>query len=526
MSSNDIIGDKFVAEVAFINDLDQDVVCIFVDDDKKLSDMAKELDQQHGNIISKALSYVTDDDKIVKTAFGESKTFVVACEDKVHNIVVVGLGKQDKLRGEKLGVSKFEKLGGAVANIAKAFAKESVSVDLSSFSVNEGLAICAGIQSGSYNFDKYRTEIIIDGKEEDKKQAKKTKQLKRINVFCKAQSEYEDNLNGLMAISHAVKISRDFSSEPGNILHPESYASRIREIFASEKIGVEIEILGPDEMAKLGMNSLLCVGLGSTKKSQLVVMKYNGNADSQDTVAFIGKGVTFDTGGISIKPSQNMHEMKYDMSGSAAVFGAVYALAKRGAKANVIGVVGLVENMPDGHAVKPGDVVKSMSGHTIEVLNTDAEGRLILIDALYYAKTKYNPVCMIDLATLTGALRVALGDVFAGVFSDNDDLVSQLSAAGEKVDEKLWRLPLHEEYAKAMKSDIADIANISSGAGAGSSTAAQFLRKFVGDTKWAHLDIASVAWEGKGRLCHPKGPTAFGVKLLDQFIRDNYEISV
>jgi leucyl aminopeptidase len=305
-------------------------------------------------------------------------------------------------------------------------------------------------------------------------------------------------------------------SEPSNILNPESYAEICKKIKVK---GLEIEVLGEDEMKKLGMGSLLGVGQGSEKKSNLVVFKWNGGKKGEQPLAFVGKGVTFDTGGISIKPATNMEDMKTDMAGSAVVVGLMKNLAERNAKINAVGVIGLVENMPSVTAQRPGDVVRSMSGQTIEVINTDAEGRLVLADALHYTNTKFKPKLIVDLATLTGAIIVALADIYAGLFSNDDSLSKNLEESGQKTGEKVWRLPLSEEYDEMINSDIADMKNVGSGRGAGSITAAQFLQRFVGDTKWAHLDIAGVAWKGKGDALAHKGATGFGVRLLDELVR-------
>jgi leucyl aminopeptidase len=287
---------------------------------------------------------------------------------------------------------------------------------------------------------------------------------------------------------------------------------------------LEVEVLGEKEMEKLGMHSLLGVGQGSDKESKLVILKWNGAKNKKEQpVAFVGKGVTFDTGGISIKPAQNMEDMKTDMAGSAVVVGLLKLFAERKANINAVGVVGLVENMPSGTAQRPGDVVRSMSGQTIEVINTDAEGRLVLADALHYTNTKFKPKFIVDLATLTGAIVIALADVHAGLFSNDDKLSEQITKAGNKTGETVWRMPVAQEYDDMINSDIADMKNVGNGKGAGSTTAAQFLKRFIGETKWAHLDIAGVAWRGKGDPLAVKGATGFGLRLLNQMVIDNYE---
>ncbi|MBI3199226.1 MAG: leucyl aminopeptidase, partial [Rhodospirillales bacterium] len=319
----------------------------------------------------------------------------------------------------------------------------------------------------------------------------------------------------------AVFFARDLVSEPANMLYPVEFARRAKEL---TKLGVKVEVLGEAEMKKLGMNVLLGVGQGSERESQLLVMRWMNGPKSQAPVALIGKGVTFDTGGISLKPAGGMEDMKWDMGGAGAVTGAMRLIAGRKAKANVIAVCALVENMPDGNAQRPGDVVKSMSGQTVEVINTDAEGRLILCDAMWYAQEKFKPQAMIELSTLTGAIIVSLGHERAGLFSNNTQLSTRLRVAGSQIGEKLWRMPLGPKYDKMIDSDIADMKNVSNGRDGGSITAAQFLQRFVKEgVAWAHLDIAGVAWSGKGDNTTPKGATAFGVRLLDRLIADNYE---
>ncbi|MFZ4687309.1 MAG: leucyl aminopeptidase, partial [Hyphomonadaceae bacterium] len=312
-------------------------------------------------------------------------------------------------------------------------------------------------------------------------------------------------------------------SEPPNVLHPESYADRIQEL---TELGLEIEVLDVAAMTKLGMGSLLGVGQGSVRGSRLVVLKWMGAKDKKSApVAFVGKGVTFDTGGISLKPGPGMQDMKGDMGGSAAVVGAMISIAKRKAKANVVGLVGLVENMPDGNAQRPGDIVRAAAGKTIEIQNTDAEGRLVLCDVLWYAQKKFHPKAMIDLATLTGAIIISLGNEHAGLFSNDDDLASKLTAAGKVEGEPVWRLPLGAGYDKQIDSEVADMRNIGNAGNAGSITAAQFLQRFVDEGRaWAHLDIAGTAWKpGNDNPLEPTWATGWGVRILDRLIADNYE---
>jgi len=320
-------------------------------------------------------------------------------------------------------------------------------------------------------------------------------------------------------VVEGVYLTRDVVTEPPNVLYPETLAARCKEL---EELGVVVEILNEKKMAKLGMGALLGVGQGSVRESFLVTMRWDGGPKNKAPVAFVGKGVTFDTGGISLKPGPGMEEMKWDMGGSGTVLGLMKALAGRKAKVNAVGVVGLVENMPDGNAQRPGDVVTSMSGQTIEIHNTDAEGRLVLADALWYTQQEFKPQAMIDLATLTGAILIALGNEYAGLFSNDDTLSAQLISAGQASGEPVWRMPLGDAYDKLLNSDCADMKNIG-GRNAGSITAAQFLQRFVKDTTWAHLDIAGMAWSSKDRPTVPKGATGYGVRLLDRFVSDVYE---
>lgn len=376
---------------------------------------------------------------------------------------------------------------------------------------NDELAarVAVGAKMKSYRFDKYRTKEEKDDKPVLAKITVQTSATKAKDVFA----IYD-------AVNDGVFLTRDLVSEPANVLYPGSFAKRCQ---ALSKLGVKIKVLGEAEMKKLGMGSLLGVGEGSARESKLVAMEWLGGKKGDAPVAFVGKGVTFDTGGISLKPAPNMEDMKWDMGGAGAVTGAMAAIAGRKAKANVIGVIGLVENMPDGKAQRPGDVVKSMSGQTIEVLNTDAEGRLVLADALWWTQETYKPKAVIDLATLTGAIIVSLAHEFAGMFTKDDKLAKQLDAAGEASGDKLWRMPLTQAHDEMIKSDIADMQNIG-GKGAGSSSAAAFLGRFIKDgVSWAHLDIAGMAWNPKDKPTCPKGGSGFGVRLLDEYVRANHE---
>jgi len=364
-----------------------------------------------------------------------------------------------------------------------------------------------GLKLKSYEFNIYKS--------------KKNKKIISINVVGnKNKISTKDHLR-FKALEEGSFFARDLVSEPGNILHPDEYAKRINTL---KKLGLKINIYDEKKLKKLGMNALLGVGQGSIRGSYLVTMEWNGAKNNSNPLAFVGKGVCFDTGGYSLKPAKFMEDMTYDMAGSATVVGLMKNLAIRKAKINAVGVVGLVENMVSGNAQRPGDIVKSYSGKTIEILNTDAEGRLVLADALTFTEKKFKPKFMVDLATLTGAIIVSLGSEYAGLFSNNDKLSEQLLEAGDKVEEKLWRMPLHKNFDKLIDSKNADMQNINYVGGAGSTTAAQFLQRFIlNKTPWAHLDIAGMAFSKYGGALNSGGATSYGVRLLNQLIEDNYE---
>ena len=363
-----------------------------------------------------------------------------------------------------------------------------------------------GLKLKSYSFTKYKS--------------KKIKENISINVIGKNIPSSKDQ-SKFTAIEKGTFFTRDLVSEPGNVLHPDEYAKRLSLL---KKHGLKITIYDEKKLKKLGMNTLLGVGQGSVRGSYLVTIEWNGLKDNSKPLAFVGKGVCFDTGGISLKPAKFMEDMTYDMAGSAVVVGLMKSLALRKAKVNAVGVVGLVENMPGGNAQRPGDIVKSYSGKTVEVLNTDAEGRLVLADALTYTEEKFKPKFIIDLATLTGAIIVSLGSEYAGLFSNNDNLSKQLIEVGEKVEEKVWRMPLNKNFDKLIDSKNADMQNINYVGGAGSTTAAQFLQRFIlNKTPWAHLDIAGMAFSKYGGALNSGGATGYGVRLLNKLIEDNYE---
>jgi leucyl aminopeptidase len=426
-------------------------------------------------------------------------------------ILLAGLGKADALDALTL-----QAVGGRIATALNAAGEHTATVAVDEIagarlSTGEMAAHMAlGARLRGYRFDKYRTR--------EKPDQKPT--LKRLNLALDDPASAKKASDPMERVAEGVLLTRDLVSEPANVIYPESLAERAKKL---ADLGVEVEVLGEKQMKKLGMGALLGVGQGSAHESQLVIMQWRGAADSkQRPIAFVGKGVTFDTGGISIKPAQGMEEMKWDMAGAGTVIGLMHALAARKAKVNALGIAGLVENMPSGTAQRPGDIVTSLSGQTIEVINTDAEGRLVLADALWYCQEHFKPQAIVDLATLTGAVIIALGHVHGGLFSNNDTLAERLAAAGKATGELLWRLPLAEAYDKQINSDAADMKNVG-GRTAGSITAAQFLQRFVKDTPWAHLDIAGMAWSDKDAPTVPKGATAFGVRLLERLVAEHYE---
>ncbi|MFN8946461.1 MAG: leucyl aminopeptidase [Alphaproteobacteria bacterium] len=426
----------------------------------------------------------------------------------LDRLLIVGLGKE-----QSFGQGEAQDFGAAVVARLLTSGEKAATLRLD-VETDDGAAIATAMALGavlrSYRFDIYRTT--------QKKAEKPT--LAKLTVQTADPAEAKKAWKAPEAIARGVFFTRDLVSEPPNVLHPEEFAKRTRKL---EELGVEVEILGEKEMTKLGMHTLLGVGQGSVRESQLVVMQWKGAKDKGAApVAFIGKGVTFDTGGISIKPAAGMDAMKYDMGGAGTVTGLMHVLAGRKARVNAIGVIGLVENMPDGNAQRPGDIVKSMSGQTVEILNTDAEGRLVLADALWYTQGRFKPKFMVDLATLTRAIRISLGLEIAGLFSNNDELAERLLAAGKAEGEELWRMPLNDRFDKMIDSPVADMKNIGGQFG-GSITAAAFLQRFVNKVPWAHLDIAGTAWAEEARGVTPKGASGYGVRLLNRLVADHYE---
>ena len=497
-------------QLTFANlDLDRPgAIAVFATDGGTLGASAAKLDKLTGGAIRRAIAA-----NRFKGGKGQSLKILAPLGVKASQILVLGLGKPDAvdaLAAQDAGGAAVRELSSA-ADSSVSIAVDPIkgaSVSATAFAANAAY----GALLGSYRFDKYRTRE----KPEDKPV------LKSVCAMCRDYEGARKDFATMSKIAAGVFLTRDLVSEPANVIYPISFAARVRSL---SKLGVKIQVLDEKQMAKLGMGALLGVAQGSANKPRLIAMRWDGapRAKTRQPIAFVGKGVTFDTGGISIKPAANMEDMKWDMAGAGVVAGLIHALAARKAKVNAVGVVGLVENMPSSTAQRPGDVVTTMSGQTIEVINTDAEGRLVLSDAMWWCQETFKPHTMIDLATLTGAIIVSLGHHHAGLFANDDRLADQLTKAGKATGEALWRMPLGEAYDRQVRSDIADMKNVG-GRDAGSITAAQILQRFVkSDVKWAHLDIAGVAWSSKDAPTVPKGGTAFGVRLLDRLVADYYE---
>ncbi len=466
-------------------------VVLFVDEKFNISGLKKLISQSE-------YSYILD---LLKSEDLKKKILFFDISSK-KKIILISFKKN-------FTYSDVENLGANCFDLFNKLKKAEYTVNSDSLSNNKKDLVgyfLHGIKLKSYKFEKYKT--------------KKDKRSILINVVGKNVPN-KVNQNKFKALEEGTFYTRDLVSEPGNVLHPDEYAKRIKSL---SKLGLKINIYNDQKLKKLGMNTLLGVGQGSIRGSYLVTIEWNGLKNNSRPLAFVGKGVCFDTGGISLKPAKFMEDMTYDMAGSAVVVGLMKSLALRKAKINVVGVVGLVENMPGGNAQRPGDIVKSYSGKTVEILNTDAEGRLVLADALTYTEKKFKPKFIVDLATLTGAIIVALGSEYAGLFSNDDNLSKQLIDAGENVEEKVWRMPLNKSYDKLINSKNADMQNINYVGGAGSTTAAQFLQRFIlNKTPWAHLDIAGMAFSKYGGALNSGGATGYGVRLLNKLIEDHYE---
>lgn len=422
-------------------------------------------------------------------------------------LLVVGVGKAAELKPFdwlKLGGSIMGRLPASVKDVGIVLALPGGEV-----APEAAAELALGLRLRAYSFDRYKT----------RKKPDEASPKPKVTLYIESDAAAKRAFKKREGIGEGVVIARDLVNEPANVLTPSEFAKRAGDL---SKLGVDVEVLGEKDLRKLGMGALLGVGQGSEQESRVVVMRWNGGKSGEAPVAFVGKGVVFDTGGISIKQAAGMEDMKGDMAGAACVVGLMHALASRKAKVNAVGLIGLVENMPDGNAQRPGDIVTSMSGQTIEIINTDAEGRLVLGDVLWYAKERFKPQFMVDLATLTGAIIVALGTEHAGLFSNNDTLAERLADSGLATGEKVWRLPLSPEYDKLIDSKFADMKN-TGGRFGGSITAAQFIQRFVGDVPWAHLDIAGTGMSSPPSEINKSWGSGWGVRLLDHLVAKHYE---
>ncbi len=490
-------------------------VVVMAGEGGKLCPAAETLDSRTEGALARAAKAAR-----FKGARGSTVTLLAPAGTGLDRILLLGLGAPRDLND-----LAWQDAGGHVCAALAVNGPSTVSVIVESpagckMAPAEAAAhFACGARLRGFRFDKYMTRQDDDGKPT----------LAALRILVEAPGEARTTFAPLDKVVDGVVLTRNLVSEPANVLYPESLAETARRL---EDLGVKVKVLDEKDMRKLGMGALLGVAQGSAHPPRLVTMDWNGVSEGKSKkakpgkgdgpVAFVGKGVTFDSGGISIKPAAGMEDMKWDMGGAAVVIGLMAALAGRKARVHAVGVIGLVENMPSGTAQRPGDVVTTMSGQTVEVINTDAEGRLVLADALRYCQDTFKPRAMIDLATLTGAIIIGLGEHTAGLFANNDKLAKALTQAGERVGEAVWRLPMGEDYDKQIKSDIADMKNVG-GRSAGSITAAQFLKRFVGDLPWAHLDIAGVTWAKADKPTVPKGGTGFGVRLLDRLVADVYE---
>ena len=492
------------------------VVVVFAEEGPKLTLAAKDLDKKSKGLLSRAAGITGFKGK------KDSSVDLLAPQGlNLARLVVAGTGNPSAY-----GVEDWLNLGGSVRGLLSGREAPTAHVFLDKTGGAVGPVEAANFSLGlllrGYRFQKYKTKgPKKSGDSNGKSDDKNDRTLKKIVVHCADPKAATRAFAASRAIFDGVTLARDLVNEPANVLGPPEFAARAKEL---AKLGVQVEVLGPRVLEQLGMNALLAVGQGSERPSQVVVMQWKGaGAKGGEPIAFIGKGVTFDTGGISIKPAAGMEDMKGDMAGAAAVVGLMRTLAERKAKVNAVGIIGLVENMPSGKAQRPGDVVKAMSGQTIEVLNTDAEGRMVLADCLWYAQHRFKPKALINLATLTGAVMVALGKEHAGLFSNSDELSERLTEAGKVTGERLWRLPLGPKYDKMIDSKVADMKN-TGGKWGGSISAAQFLQRFVKEgNPWAHLDIAGTAMSSVDSEINRSWGSGFGVRLLDQLVRDHYE---
>ncbi len=482
---------------------DSDGFVIFVSENYNYSDkkgtLPKITAQKINSFIKNIKAKKKDEDISIFDISDQQKCIIIKVKNKLKSY------EPEEIGGSLFSLLKQSRNVNKIDILADTLSSDKEKI------INFSSQFIFGFNLKSYTFNKYKTL--------NKEKINKKFNLK---ILTAHKEKIEKKYKYYDAIKEGVFLTRDLVSEPPNVLNPKRYVDEIKKL---SKLGLKVEVLNEQKLKKLGMNSLLGVGQGSSNETFLVVIKWNGaKSNFGKPLAFVGKGVCFDTGGISLKPARFMEEMKYDMGGSAVVVGLMKSFALRKAKVNAVGVVGLVENMPDGNAQRPGDIVKSYSGKTIEVLNTDAEGRLVLADALTYTEEKFKPKFIIDLATLTGAIIMALGEEYAGLFSNNDELSKNIFKSSNDVNEKVWRLPLHKNYDKLMNSMIADVQNINYAGGAGSITAAQFLQRFIlNKTPWAHLDIAGMAFSKKAANLNPGGATGFGVRLLNNLVKNFYE---
>ena len=440
---------------------------------------------------------------------GDSGSVVEAFldDDGGRRLLVIGTGADAK------PADAAEKLGGAAVARLLTSGETSAVIDLTGLDYDADAAARVALAAAlrSWRYDRYRTRL----------KDKQRPTLTSVTVVGAGDGAEQRYVSRYAGVVDGVSLTRELVTEPANIIYPDTFVERVLD--SVKGVGLEFEVLDRAAMAKLGMGALLGVAQGSVREPKMLILKWNGGKAGETPVVFIGKGVTFDTGGISIKPAQNMEAMKWDMGGAGAVVGAMKALAGRKARANVVGICGLVENMPDGNAQRPGDVVTTMSGQTVEVINTDAEGRLVLCDAITWTQQYIKPKAIVDLATLTGAMVITLGHEYAGIFANDEILAAALLKAAEASGDKLWRQPMAEAYDRLIDSQIADMKNVGPRE-AGSITAAQFLKRFVDEgVAWAHLDIAGMAWSDKARPTYDKGATGYGVRLLDQYIADTVE---
>jgi leucyl aminopeptidase len=470
----------------------------------RLGQQGEQVDEASGGALRRAIALAGK-----RFKRGSVIELVAPQEGGLDRILIAKVGRPDEAKTtdvEALGGSVALKLRSAGVAEARILVDAIEGLPLAPPALAVALALGASLRS--YRFTRYRTK-----KEDDAE----TGEVKRLTLQLDDPDAAEKSWRSEAAVVAGVHHARDLISEPANVLYPETFADACRAL--GDEVGLEVEVLGRSRLQELGMNAILGVAQGSVREPFVVAMRWQGGGD-EAPVALVGKGVCFDSGGISLKPAGGMEDMKWDMGGAAAVFGAMKAIAGRKAKANVVGVVGLVENMPGGSAQRPGDVVKTAAGVTVEVINTDAEGRLVLADVLHYVAEHYKPKAMVDLATLTGAIIVALGHEQAGLFTNDEGLAGELEAAGTTVGEKVWRMPLGEAYAEHIKSDIADIKNVGRAREAGATAGAIFLARFAGDVPWAHLDIAGVTFAKRDLPLAGKGATAFGVRLLDRWLRE------